>query len=142
MSKQKKHILSLELDFDYQMIGICSHHSDYRLIWSINESFEFHFAKANEDYVVVNKKGQKVSEHSLYEYKDEDNFTDYYMIKNKSFGKFLIPEKPSIDYFLFIVGAEQEVGEAFSKRLKGIPSVLAIFQFEPDELESTEHIIF
>jgi hypothetical protein len=124
------------------MIGICSHHNDYRLVWGINDVLELHLSKAHEDFIVVNKKGTFLSQHSLYEYKDEDNLLEYYLIKNKHFGKFLIHEKPSIDYFLFIYGIDYEDLDGISQKLKQLSSVLAIFPLDPMEIESTENLIF
>jgi hypothetical protein len=142
MSKSKKHILSLDNDYEYEMIGICSHHNDYRLVWGINDVLSLHLSKAHEDFIVVNKKGTYLSQHSLYEYKDEDNLLEYYLIKNKHFGKFLIHEKPSIDYFLFIYGIDYEDLDGISQKLKQLSSVLAIFPLDPMEIESTENLIF
>ena len=100
MAKIKKHILTFEQSFDFDMIGICSHHNDYRLAWNINDTLKTKLSKADNEYVVLNKKGTKHSAHSLYEYKDEENLIEFYMVKNKVNGNFLIPEKPMIDYFL------------------------------------------
>ena len=56
MGKQKKHTLTLECEYDFEMIGICSHHSDYRLVWGINSVLNLNLEKADEDFIVVNKK--------------------------------------------------------------------------------------
>lgn len=142
MSKLKKHILSLDQDYEYEMIGICSHHNDYRLVWGINDQLKVQFCKSDEDFIAVNKKGIQVSRHSLYEFKDEENLQDFYLVKNKNLGKFLIPEKPSIDYFIFIYGMDFEEVEIFTKRLKEISSILAVFPMDPMEIESTENLVF
>jgi hypothetical protein len=142
MTKSKKHTLLFEQDYDFDMIGICSHHNDYRLAWGINELLNIQLSKASEDYVAVNKKGIRVSVHSLYEYKDEDCLTEYYLVKNKSHGKLLIPEKPSIDYFLFLFENHLVEPEELTQQLREIPSVLATFLFNPEEIHSTENIVF
>lgn len=142
MSKTKKHILSLDDDYEYEMIGICSHHNDYRLAWGINEKTKIYLEKADQDFIVVNKKGLQISNHSLYEFKDDDNMTDYFLIKNKNLGKYLIPEKPSIDYFVFIFSTEYSFLSSFIEKLKTVSSVLGIFHFDPTEIESTENLVF
>ena len=68
MGKRKKHILSLEPEVDFDMIGICSHHSDYRLVWGINEKMDLHLSKSDDDYCITNKKGDTTSLHSMYEF--------------------------------------------------------------------------
>ena len=38
MVKRKKHILTFVEEINFDLIGICSHHSDYRLVWNINQN--------------------------------------------------------------------------------------------------------
>ena len=102
MAKKKKHILTFEEELDFEMIGLCSHHSDYRLAWSINDQVQLHLTKCEEDYIVTNKKGEVVSTHSMYAFEDSVNRLEYYLVKNKHQGQYLIQEKPSVDYFLFL----------------------------------------
>jgi hypothetical protein len=142
MAKQRKYILTLDYEYDYEMIGICSHHVDYRLVWSINETLKLQLAKAKEDFVVVSKKGQIPSQHSFFEFKDVENLVEYYLIKNKSEGKYLIPEKQDVDYFLFLREISLDDSIEFIKKLKTVSSILAIFQFNPEEIASTENLIF
>lgn len=142
MKKPKKYVLSLEQEFNFEMIGISSHHSEYRLAWSLNEQLNIQLSKSHVDYTVVNKKGERVSTHSQYEFKDVENLTEYYLIKNNQLGKMLIPEKPSIDFFLFLV--ENHVWElpVLIQELKSTSSVLGCFVFNPRELSSAENMIF
>lgn len=60
MSKRKKHILTFDDEPEFELIGICTHHSDYRLAWSMNEALGFHLAKC-DDYPVEDKKGDRKS---------------------------------------------------------------------------------
>lgn len=142
MSKPKKHILTFDQAYDFEMIGICSHHNDYRLAWGINERLAIQLIKVDEDYVVTNKKGLKMSSHSIYEFKDQENLIEYYLIKNKSLGKFLIPEKPTVDYFLFLFENHEWEIEDLIDELRSVPSILGIFIFDPEEFDSTENLVF
>lgn len=142
MAKQKKHILTFEQEYDFDMIGICSHHNDYRLAWGLNEKLNIQLNKVADDYIVVNKKGIRMSEHSLYEFKDAENLIEYYLIKNKNQGKFLIPEKPLIDYFLFLFENHILDPNELIDDLREIPSVLGTYVFDPEEFSSTENIVF
>lgn len=142
MSKQKRHLLSLETSVDFELIGICSHHSDYRLTWGLNQGLHLQLAKSDELFVITNKKGQTVSEHSYYFWYDEENQIEFYLIKNKNEGKFLIPEKNQIDYFLFLRDNVTLELEDVLEELKKINSVMAAYLFEPESLPSTEQIIF
>ena len=87
MSKQKKHTLSLDQDYEYEMIGICSHHNDYRLVWGINKSLSVNLFKSIEDFSISNKKGTANLAFSIYEFKDEESLHEFYLVKNKNLGK-------------------------------------------------------
>lgn len=141
MAKIQKHTLFIETDYDYDMIGICSHHSDYRLAWGINELFRLHLAKADDLFEVNLKKNEK-SRHAYYFQYDEDNLLDIYLVKNKGEGKFLIPEKQQIDYFLFLKNNATFDMDEWLLKLKNHPSILAAFLFDPTEFESTENLSF
>lgn len=137
-----KHTLKLEDDYDFDLIGLCSHHSDYRLCWALNEYLELELKKSNEPFMVSGKKGELISSHSFYEWIDEENMANYFLIKNKNNNQFLIPEKAQIDYFLVI----QESGiieiDDFLTRMKEISSILTAFIFDPHDLKSSNKLIF
>ena len=142
MVKKKKHILSFEPEIDFEMIGICSHHSDYRLVWSINNNIGLRLIKSKEDYTLTNKKGELTSSHSSYEYSDDQNRLNYYLIKNKSQGQYLISENPSIDFFLFLCDNHAIEIDELIARLKNVPSILGAYQFDPMEINSAENLVF
>ncbi|MDG1331822.1 MAG: IPExxxVDY family protein [Crocinitomicaceae bacterium] len=142
MAKQKKYTLTFEQEFDFDMVGICSHHSDYRLAWGINECLTIKLCRCEEDYVVTNKKGEAVSSHSMYEFADEENRLDYFLVKNKMHGNYLIPEKPSIDYFLFLCDNFAVNISELTKQLKEVKSILGVYPFEPEEIDSAEYLVF
>src|SRR3989338_6946209 len=52
MGKQKRHLLSLETSVDFELIGICSHHSDYRLTWGLNQELKLQLAKSDELFLI------------------------------------------------------------------------------------------
>ncbi|MFA5574626.1 MAG: IPExxxVDY family protein [Brumimicrobium sp.] len=137
-----KHTLVIESDFDYDIIGVCSHSNDYKLCWAINNNVELQLHKSENSFMVSGKKGNVISSHSMYEWISEEENVNFYLIKNKDGEKFLIPEKSQIDYFLII----QEAGiieiEVLLEKLRKIPEVLTAFIFDPYELKSAERLIF
>jgi hypothetical protein len=142
MSKQKRHVLSLETSLDFEIIGICSHHSDYRLAWGLNQGLSLHLAKSDELFVIQSKKGTVLSQHSYYFWLDDENHVEYYLIKNKYEGKFLIPEKSQIDYFLILRENVLFELEEVLEQVKMVNSVMAAYQFEAESLPSAEQIVF
>jgi hypothetical protein len=142
MSKHKRHILSLEPSLDFELIGICAHHSDYRLAWGLNQGLSLQLAKNDEMYVMQSKKGTILSQHSFHFWHDELNGTEFYLIKNKSEGKYLIPEKSQIDYFLVIRENHLLELDDLLEQVKNVNSVMAAYIFEPESLPSAEMMIF
>lgn len=142
MAKKKKYTLLMETSVDFDMIGICTHHSDYRLAWGINDRLNIHLTKLDEDYVTYNKKGEEVSSHSMYGFYDKENRVDLFLVKNKSQGKYLIPEANTIDYFLFICENHSVDPEDLIRKLKQVNSILGAYSFEPEELSSAQNLVF
>lgn len=142
MAKKKKYTLELEPEYDFDLIGICSHHSDYRLAWGINEHLGLHLVKCDENFELMNKKGEVVSSHSMYSFQDEENRIDYYLIKNLNQGKYAVPENTSIDYFLFLCNNHAVDPMEVIGQLKEVNSILGAYSFEPEELDSAENFVF
>lgn len=142
MAKKKKYTLTIDYEIDFDLIGISSHHSDYRLAWNINEKIGLNLAKCDEDYFLTDKKGDAVSNHSMYSFEDEENRLTYYLIKNKHHGKFLISEKPTIDFFLFLHDNIAIELDKLMNDLKSVPSILGVYEFDPVEIGSAENIVF
>lgn len=142
MAKKKKYTLELDDDLDFDLVGICSHHSDYRLAWGINQELGLHLSRCDEPYYVTDRKGGVVSTHSMYEYANDSDRMVYYLIKNKHQGKYLIPEKPSIDFFLFLCDNWAVEIQELVIGLKEVPSILAVYPFDPEELASSQNIVF
>ena len=142
MAKITKHHLEIENEINYDLIGLCSHVGDYRLVWNINETLDINLEKASDLFVINSKKGAVVSQHPYYMMHHEDERWDLYLIKNKNEGKFLIPEKQQIDYFLFVCNNYTINIEKWVEELRKINSVIAAYSFDPENLLSTEQIIF
>lgn len=141
MAKQKKYQLSVENEYNYDLIGICSHYSDYRLVWSLNDVFRFNLSKAKEVFLVSNKKGT-ASEFPYYHALIKDKHLEVYLIKNKYGGKYLIPEKQQIDYFIFLCNNFVVDTNDFVEKLRKIESIVLAYPFNARGFQSTEYILF
>ena len=96
----------------------------------------------DDAFIVTNKKGMILYDHSYYQYVDPDNRIEYYLMKNKVNGKCLIPEKPTIDFFLFFCENHYMNVQELMPALKEIPSILAVYEFDPRNIPSAEFIVF
>jgi len=135
----KKVILDVEPDLDFDLIGVCSHLVDYRLVWDLNRILGFHFERI-EDYCLYSKKGIILTELSTYQFIDNENKTIFFLVKNKQDGHYLISEKSSIDYFLFLYENYNVNVEDLIKRIKKASSVLGVYPFDPSEIASAKNI--
>jgi hypothetical protein len=54
----------------------------------------------------------------------------------------LIPEKPAIDFFLFLYENHFLKPAEIVEQLREIPSVLGGYIFNPEEIDSTQNIVF
>ena len=131
----KKIVLDLDDSFDFEVIGICTSLVDYRLAWEINQCLGLKLSRSGEDYYKTNKKGEVLSSHSLYEDVDEDQNTDYILIKNKNKGKHFVSELEMIDFFLLINALRNDVSET-STRLREVQTIQTTVVVNVDEHKS------
>ncbi len=136
-----KHKLLWIDDYDFDLIGICSSYSDYRLCWTINKALSIQLTKS-EDYPLKNKKDGEFF-FSFYEFIDEETNMEYFLVKNQSYNyKKLIPEQDKIDYFLIIKNNYNRDIDKLVTELKQLESILTAFNFDVETLKSKANLIF
>ncbi|NLP57131.1 IPExxxVDY family protein [Lutibacter sp. B1] len=150
-------LLTLDLEDDYSLIGIHSTEEDYRLAYLINKHLKTKFVrfKHHLDFKDSN------AEFPMFEYKDDINFINYYLINNKDiqlendknneglFGGnysttyYLIPEKKKVDFFLKIEGCNsQSFSIKLVENLNKINQIITSYSIEPSILKSKNNLIF
>jgi hypothetical protein len=148
--------LTFDLEDDYSLIGIHSTEEDYRLAYLLNKHLKTKLMR----YKQVLDFKNSTAEFPLFEYKDEKNFINYYMINNKHlqfvnnknneglFGgnytiSYLIPEKKNVDFFLKIEGCNrQSFKEELVENLKKIAQIITSYALDPNTLKSRDNLIF
>jgi hypothetical protein len=142
---------------DYSLIGIHSTEEDYRLAYFLNKILKTKLIRCKYNLDFQNSD----AEFSLFEFKDENSLTNYYLINNKykslvqdksnlglfdgdySSTSFLIPEKKKIDYFLKIEGCYCEnTSNNLIEKLNTIDQIITSYSIEPETLKSKDHLIF
>ena len=160
-----KYKLEIEPDYNFLLIGISSHEKDYSLCWAINKKLNIELVK--KDSLEIKGKKQITSAFfSFYEYINEEDFLEYFVIantsenklpvtadntlfskedksKNKTSNELLIPEQKQIDFFLIIKGElEEEFKNETLKQIKQIDVVQTAIRIEAEQLRSKQNLIF
>lgn len=134
--------LEIEYDYDFVLIGICSHEKDYRICWALNNKLGFDLKKT-EELEIKEKKLDEPSLFSMYVYENAEQYTDYYVIANRSENGLLVPEQKQADYFLVIKGtvADEQV-ESLVKQLREVSMILTAYEIDPNQLKSKQNLLF
>lgn len=155
-----KHILEIEYDYDFVLIGVSSHDKDYRLCWRLNKDLNLKLA-IQPSFEIKNKKQKTPSFFSFYLYENKELFTEYAVIANMSetkqaensannlFGEInsdsdiLIPEQKQFNYFVIIRGEmENEEVDEFIRNLKEIENIQTAVRIDVKSLRSKQNLIF
>jgi len=147
----------LEDDVDYSLVGIHSTEEDYRLAFLLNKHLNTKLTRYKNNLDFKNSN----AEFPLFEFKDENNFINYYLINNKhkefvknqknvglfdgnySTISYLIPEKKKIDFFLKIEGCFQDSFiNSLIEKLNTVNQIITSYSIEPTTLKSKDHLIF
>ena len=150
-------LLTSDLEEDYSLIGIHSTEEDYRLAYLLNNFLKIKLTRFKHNLDFHNS----TTEFPLFEYKDELNFINYYLINNKyialvdnqykeglfggnySTTSYLIPEKKKVDFFLKIEGCNTEdFIQNLVIELNKISQIITSYSIETTTLKSKENLIF
>lgn len=150
-------LLTIDLEDDYSLIGIHSTEEDYRLAYLLNSYLKIKLARFKHNLDFKNS----TAVFPLFEYKDQANYINYYLINNKytelvdnqhkeglfggnySTTSYLIPEKKKVDFFLKIEGCNNEdLIQTLVNDLNKINQIITSYSIEPITLKSKENLIF
>ena len=122
-----KHVLKLEDDYDFILVGISCHLKDYRLGWALNKQLDIELIKREKDLEIFDRKEGKVERFAMSEYIDEETETIYSLVANRCADGYLVPEHRQADYFLIIREGFHLDEEELASCIKGIDFVLTAF---------------
>lgn len=150
-------LLTFDSEDDYTLIGIHSTEEDYRLAFLLNSHLKIKLTRFKDNLDFKNS----TAVFPLFEFKDEANFINYYLINNKHielvdnqykeglFGgnysttSYLIPEKKKVDFFLKIDGCNtDDFIQSLVTDLNKINQIITSYSIKPITLKSKENLIF
>jgi hypothetical protein len=140
MTKTKKHQLIFDNDTDIEVFGVSSAYIDYRLAWELNLKLSIQLEKQSEKLTIEDRKTKQINSFFLYYFFDEENLTKYYLIRNKQDNKFLVSEKPFVDYFLCIRDNNSFTEEKLLTEMRNMNGVVAVFPLESEDIEFAEYL--
>lgn len=133
--------LDSSFDKDYTLIGIVSHHRDYRLIWSVNEKLQLHLVKLDNLKVFNDRKGE-TQEYSLYHYNEPQTFKTYYFIANQGEQGLLFPEQRQTNFFLLIKGnVSEEMKTEIVKQIYTIGIILTVHSIPLSSVKNVDNFL-
>jgi hypothetical protein len=135
-----KFLLALDEDYEFTLVGISCHSKDYRLCGELNKVLNIDLIRTED--LEIHKKGT-INLHSFYEYIDDDNYLEYYLISNRGDNGFLIPEQKKVDFFLIAKGniSGNHTNDLICK-VNTLSLVLTSFSIDPTLLKSKQNLLF
>ena len=142
MKKGNKFLLLEEEPEAFEMIGICSGLSDYRLVWNLNKSFSWELANSDYSLKIPHRKTKETLEFHYYQQLGIEEVTNIFLIKNKQASKPLLEDLPQLDYLLiikdnFVLDVEELVGA-----LRQHQQIIAAYRYPSTDFAVSEYLQF
>ncbi|MBN1251889.1 MAG: IPExxxVDY family protein [Bacteroidales bacterium] len=137
----KKKIIKLSINRQFQLIGINSNLSSYKLSWLINSNISFKFTQS-DDIIFENRKNNKKLYFSCYVFEDDDEVI-YNLISNKTEDGVLLKSLKNIDFFLKIEPyiSEYQINKLLND-LKKIENIITVLEINTDNLKLKDLEVF
>lgn len=153
------HSLGLE-DFyedNYTLIGIHTALEDFKLAYLLNNNLNTNFSRAS--FSLDFETNQTKASFSIYEYMNEKYDYEWYLIANSYKEEkvnatdtlalatetitYLIPEKKSVDYFIKVVGEQNNLLiKRTIDKINAINQIVTCYTIDTNTLKSKEFLIF
>lgn len=142
MKKIKKYLIKEEALESFDVIGICTSQSDFRLAWQLNSKFDIKLQKSGRTLEIPNKKSGDIELFDYYYFQHPEDLISYYLIKNKQNARYVLTEKQSIDYALVLQENHVIDGLELVDDLRNTEEIIAAFYFKSSEFSNESYLIF
>ncbi len=126
----------------FDLIGICSGLSDYRLVWNLNKAFGWSFEHSDTTLKIPNKKSTTASEYSFYQQLGLEDYTNLFLVKNKQLGKPLLEDLPQLDYVLIIKNNLVLDIDELVDLLRQHQQIIAAYRYDSSAFSISEYLQF
>ena len=157
--------MKLDIDYNFILLGINTSLECYRLAFYLNEKLNLNFERTTTDVVVYSETNYIISQHTLYQYIDEENLIDWNLLQNKNFKNkfvenvklpdlgmfnynqsnpvlYLLPELKNVQFLLQIDSDISSVNlKLLLRKIRQITDVSSAFFIEYNTLRSKRNLI-
>lgn len=142
MARKKKHVLSLEIEIDFAVIGLSSHQKDFKLSWSINKHLHWQLKKEDDVLVELKSSTAKVP-FTLFSFVNNELGCEFLMLENKHQGYQLLPEVKGADYLIIVRGAySKELLTETIEKLKQNSLINTAFEVDENKIVNKQNLYF
>ena len=135
----KKKIIKLSVNRQFQLIGIVTNLSSYKLSWLINTNIGFKLTQ-HHDIIVESK--NETQNFPSYVFEDISGVT-YNLISNKTDNCILIKKLKNIDFFIKIEPSlSDNKKNNLIEKLKNINNITSVLEIDTKNLSSPDYKIF
>jgi hypothetical protein len=141
--KPKKFSLDFDSEVDFEVLGICAHLPDYRVVWNLNKIGNLKLERNEQGFLRHAKKDAPEFRHNKFEWLDSDQETEYVLLKNKMNSAYLVPALHLVDYFLIIQTEFESPTKDLKREFDACGEFVSVFEIDPNEhlfFQSIEHL--
>lgn len=124
------------------ILGISSGFADYRMAWEINNCLDVQLMLSEESIEVFDKKNSSTHSFRVHNFFLEETQTSFYLIRNKQFHTYLVPERPQIDYYFFIRELHEINLEEIIMKLRTVNGITAVFDLSNEYIDAIDFLTF
>jgi hypothetical protein len=142
LARKKKHVLNLEIEIDFAVIGLSSHQKDFKLSWSINKHLHWQLKKEDDVLVELKSSTAKVP-FTLFSFVNNELGCEFLMLENKHQGYQLLPEVKGADYLIIVRGAySKELLTETIEKLKQNSLINTAFEVDENKIVNKQNLYF
>lgn len=146
--------LEIEYDFDFEVIGLVTSLSPYRLAWNINNSLNIDLYKAKDIELNFTKKKVIISNYIF-----EEEYSYFRLIKNKSLeesatnnglslfdvgqSEYFLPELKKYDFIVQLEGAiNNQFSDEIINKLNQLNKIQLVTPIDLEDVKEKDNLIF